>query len=130
MSDDYDPGKDAHDSYFAAVEAKRQRGDTHGWATTLDPFVRQMRDAESDAARALVLLSAPLFTLMRWKDVFREHCRRAAFDEGGDYLDALTEALARPRHLGKFTTTAPDALAIKLLWIADGGAARERGPGT
>lgn len=94
-------------------------------SNALDPFVRQMRDAESDAARALVLLSAPLFTLMRWKDVFREHCRRAAFDEGGDYLDALTEALARPRHLGKFTTAAPDALAIKLLWIADGGAARQ-----
>lgn len=26
---DYDPAKDAHDSYFAAVEAKRQRGDKH-----------------------------------------------------------------------------------------------------
>lgn len=25
---DYDPAKDAHDSYFAAVEAKRLRGDT------------------------------------------------------------------------------------------------------
>lgn len=25
---DYDPGKDAHDSYYAAVEAKRLRGDT------------------------------------------------------------------------------------------------------
>ena len=28
---EYDPAKDAHDSYFAAVEAKRLRGDTHGW---------------------------------------------------------------------------------------------------
>ena len=27
--DDYDAAKDGHDSYFAAVEAKRQRGDTH-----------------------------------------------------------------------------------------------------
>jgi site-specific DNA-methyltransferase (adenine-specific) len=29
--DDYDPAKDAHDSYFAAIEAKRQRGDSHDW---------------------------------------------------------------------------------------------------
>ena len=27
--DDYDAAKDGHGSYFAAVEAKRQRGDTH-----------------------------------------------------------------------------------------------------
>lgn len=26
---DYDPAKDAHDSYYAAIEAKRLRGDTH-----------------------------------------------------------------------------------------------------
>lgn len=26
---DYDPAKDAHDSYFAAIEAKRARGDKH-----------------------------------------------------------------------------------------------------
>lgn len=29
MSDDYDPAEDARRSYEAAVEAKRQRGDTH-----------------------------------------------------------------------------------------------------
>lgn len=28
---DYDPAKDAHDSYYEAIEAKRQRGDTHSW---------------------------------------------------------------------------------------------------
>ena len=27
---DYDPAKDAHDSYFAAIEAKRARGDRTG----------------------------------------------------------------------------------------------------
>ena len=27
----YDPAKDAHDSFYAAVEAKRLRGDTHDW---------------------------------------------------------------------------------------------------
>jgi hypothetical protein len=28
---DYDAAKDGHDSYFAAIEAKRARGDTHDW---------------------------------------------------------------------------------------------------
>ena len=27
----YDPAKDAHDSFYAAIEAKRARGDTHDW---------------------------------------------------------------------------------------------------
>lgn len=31
MTDAYDPAKDGHDSYLAAIEAKRARGDTHGW---------------------------------------------------------------------------------------------------
>lgn len=29
--DDYDAAKDGHDSYFAAIEAKRLRGDRHCW---------------------------------------------------------------------------------------------------
>jgi hypothetical protein len=29
---EYDSAKDAHDSYYAAVEAKRLRGDTHDWS--------------------------------------------------------------------------------------------------
>ncbi len=28
----YDPAKDAHDSFYAAIEAKRLRGDTHSWS--------------------------------------------------------------------------------------------------
>ncbi len=31
MTDEYDAQKDAHDSYYAAIEAKRMRGDTCGW---------------------------------------------------------------------------------------------------
>ncbi|WP_336057354.1 DNA-methyltransferase [Nitratireductor sp. CH_MIT9313-5] len=38
---DYDPKKDAHDSYFAAVEAKRKRGDKH-WPEK-DPWKRVER---------------------------------------------------------------------------------------
>lgn len=33
-TDDYDPAKDAHDSYFAAIAAKRARGDRH-WGLQL-----------------------------------------------------------------------------------------------
>jgi hypothetical protein len=31
MSDDYDPAADGRKSYYAALEAKRLRGDTHDW---------------------------------------------------------------------------------------------------
>jgi len=31
MTDDYDPGLDGMKSYYAAIEAKRLRGDTHDW---------------------------------------------------------------------------------------------------
>ncbi|MCV3209622.1 hypothetical protein OHD62_17410 [Mesorhizobium sp. YC-39] len=88
----------------------------------LDPFVRRMRDAESDAARAAVLLEAPVFTLMRWRQVFDLHCRRAAFGEGADYLAALAETLSKPRHRGNLTGTMPMAGAHStLLNVLDGG---------
>lgn len=31
MEDDYDPAKDGHDSYYAALEDKRQRGSMGNW---------------------------------------------------------------------------------------------------
>jgi len=31
MTDDYDPGLDGFKSYYAAIEAKKARGDTHDW---------------------------------------------------------------------------------------------------
>ncbi|RWC29824.1 MAG: hypothetical protein EOS70_23330 [Mesorhizobium sp.] len=90
----------------------------------LDPFVRRMRDAESDAARAAVLLEAPVFTLMRWRSVFDLHCRRAAFGEGADYLAVLSETLGKPRHRGNLAGTMPMAGATAtLLGIVDGSGA-------
>lgn len=37
--DDYDAAKDAHDSYFAAIEAKRKRGDSHDWEGRAKSFL-------------------------------------------------------------------------------------------
>jgi hypothetical protein len=96
---------------------------THS-SEALDPHVRLMRDAESDAARAGVLLGAPVFTLMRWRSVFSQHCRRAAFDEGVTYLDTLAETLGKERHRGNLAGTMPMAGATAaLLGILDRGGA-------
>lgn len=82
---------------------------------TLDHYVRLMRNAEDDAARATVLLTAPVFTLMRWRDVFVSCCRRAAFGEGETYLDALAETLSKERHRGNLAGTMPMAGATATL---------------
>lgn len=81
----------------------------------LDRYVLAMREAEDDAARANVLLSAPVFTLMRWRDVFVTCCRRAAFGEGETYLDALAETLGKERHRGNLAGTMPMAGATAVL---------------
>lgn len=89
---------------------------------TIDPHVLRMRDADGDAERAAVLLEAPVLTLLRWRPVFAHHCRRAAFGEGLDYLDALFDTLGKPRHRGNLAGTMPMAGATAvLLRIADGG---------
>ena len=81
----------------------------------LNPDVKRMRDAETDAERADVLLSAPVFTLTRWKHLFEEHCRRARFDEGVTYLDVLCETLNTPRHRGNLAGTVPMSRATTVL---------------
>lgn len=91
---------------------------------TLDPHIARMRAAESDAQRAGVLLEAPVFTLIRWRPVFVQLCRRAAFDEGVVYLDTLAETLAKERHRGNLTGTMAMAGATStLLHVLDLGAA-------
>lgn len=57
------------------------------------PMLRQMLDADGDAARAGILLSAPTRILLRWRVEFDKSCRKARFDEGADYL-ALLDASA------------------------------------
>lgn len=86
----------------------------------LDPWIQQMRRAETDAGRASVLLTAPVFTLMRWKAIFRDCCRRAAFDEGVTYLDVLAETLSTQRHRGNLGGTMPMAGATtRLLGVVE-----------
>lgn len=82
---------------------------------SLDPHVRAMRAAETDAQRAEILLTAPVFTLMRWRPVFDDYCRRAAFDEGRTYLEALRETLSKERHRGNLAGTMPMAGATTTL---------------
>lgn len=82
---------------------------------SLDPHVRRMRDAEDDSARAQVLLTAPVLTLMRWRTTFVSYCRRAAFREGEHYLDTLAETLSKERHRGNLAGTMPMAGATATL---------------
>ncbi|TIM24729.1 MAG: hypothetical protein E5Y74_00600 [Mesorhizobium sp.] len=92
---------------------------THS-SEALDPYIRQIRDADGDAERAAVLLTAPVFTLMRWRDVFTQHCRRAVFDEGVIYLDTLAHTLGQVRHRGNLAGTMGMASATTtLLGIID-----------
>lgn len=66
----------------------------------LDPDIRAMREAESEAAAAAVLLSAPFATLLRYRRFFASHCIRTGFAAGTAYLDALGETLHKQRHRG------------------------------
>lgn len=87
----------------------------------LDPYVSRMRDAEGDAARASILLAAPVFTLMRLRREFTALCRSAAFDDGVDYIDALAQTLSEPRHIGVLANARHQAMRIRLLHVAEGG---------
>lgn len=79
---------------------------------TLDPDIAAMRAAECDAERAAILLTAPVSTLMRWRAAFRDLCRRAQFEEGEAYLDALALALTARRRRGEIIGDGPAALRL------------------
>ena len=89
----------------------------------MDPHVKAMLEAATDVQRSEILLSAPVFTLMRWREVFHKACRRAAFDEGVVYLDAWHEALAATRDRGGFRGTALGSAQMPLLYQIDNGRA-------
>lgn len=87
----------------------------------IDPDIHRMRNADGDAARAAVLLTAPVTTLARLSGEFRRLCRAAAFGEGEAYLDALAEALAARRHRGVIGGTMPlEGARMRLLQVMDG----------
>lgn len=70
--DEYDAAKDGHDSYFAAVEAKRARGDTHDWErgvvrisiTEMPPSANAMRSHFIDGGKVRSVKSK---TYAKWK---------------------------------------------------------------
>lgn len=51
------------------------------------PIIRQMHEAESDEARAKILLQVPDAVLMRHMAVFAKACRRAGFELGELFID-------------------------------------------
>jgi hypothetical protein len=54
---------------------------------SLLPIIRQMHDAESDRARAGVLLTVPDAVLCKYRSVFDDACRRAGFDLGRKFIE-------------------------------------------
>lgn len=90
-----------------------------GLGQALDPDVAAFRDADSDAARAAILLAAPVSTLMRWKETFERSCRTVEFGDGLAYLAALAAAQKTRRHRGAYGTTALDGARQALLSLAD-----------
>ncbi len=85
----------------------------------LDPDVKAMRDAESDAARAEILLGAPVRKLLRWREAFAGCCRRARFDEGEAYLEALSASLDERRFRGAAGGVALAAATTTLLGVVE-----------
>ena len=54
---------------------------------TMLPIIRQMHDAETDAARARILLIVPDAVLRRYREVFEAACKRAGFDLGVAFIE-------------------------------------------
>lgn len=50
------------------------------------PILRQMHDAETDSARARILLNVPDILLAKYREPFEQACRRARFDAGEDFI--------------------------------------------
>lgn len=51
------------------------------------PIIRQMHEAESDQARARILLMVPDAVLMKYREVFEAACRRAQFHLGLRFIE-------------------------------------------
>lgn len=51
------------------------------------PIIRQMHEADSDRARAAILLAVSDAVLMKYRHVFEAACRRAAFGAGLDFIN-------------------------------------------
>ncbi|SFQ10307.1 hypothetical protein [Nitratireductor indicus] len=64
---------------------------------TLLPIIEQMHNAADDRARADILLRCPDGVMLKYADVFRDACRRAAFDPGETLVHYREAALMAVR---------------------------------
>ncbi len=64
---------------------------------TMLPIIRQMLDAEDDAARARILLNVPDLVLAKYRETFEQACRRARFDAGEEYITVRLATLLAVR---------------------------------
>lgn len=87
----------------------------------MDPDIKAFRAAGSDVARAAVLLSAPIGTVMLWRENFVRMALAAEFKPGLAYLDALADAQRRRRHRGCHDTVELAAANTDLLGVIETG---------
>lgn len=85
----------------------------------LDPDIKAFREAESDAARAAVLVSAPIRTLMLWRETFVRMAAAVEFGPGLAYLEALADTQRRRRHRGCTDTVELSAANTDLLGLIE-----------
>ena len=108
MSDDYDPGLDGFKSYYAAIEAKKARGDVHDWIKPKPNQETEMNantalnDAEPIAARidATLGVNTPLrFPTPQDSGEIQKFLGSAAslWSKQRDKLEALEAAFAAQR---------------------------------
>ncbi len=95
--------------------------------TDLDPDIAAFRAADSDEARAGVLLAAPVNTLLRWRQTFERMCDVVGFGEGRRYLAALSAAMNARRERGLIATQPLESAKVDLYGVIEGH--RRRAPG-
>ena len=88
--------------------------------TEIDPDIAAFRDADSDEARAEVLLAAPVNTLLRWRPMFLKMCVTVGFAEGTTYLDALSRAMNIRRERGFIATQPLESAKVDLYGVIAG----------
>lgn len=87
------------------------------------PIVRQMHEADGDAARAAILLALPDLVLAKHAEVFAAACRRARFDGGEEFVFVRAAALRAVRdRMGNLPAeTALHLAGLRKLMVAVAG---------
>lgn len=66
-------------------------------------WIERFNQADGHDERAGLLLEMPVFTLMKYRDIFERNCRVTGFSPGLVYIEALRTCLAGRRHRGTFS---------------------------